>query len=157
MKKLPNGLTIFNATPHKITFWRDDWVEPIEVEPDTKVDACPNEVVAGERAGVTLVGTEFAGTDKGRETIRQAVADGADLVVGSIIAAQAYPGEVVAMTPAPGYERVGFVDPILEEVLSALEFLGADTASSFGGLMKKLRDKIAQPSKRMNPDKFTVY
>lgn len=27
-------------------------------------------------------------------------------IVGSIIAAQAYPGEVVAMTPAPGYERV---------------------------------------------------
>jgi len=26
--------------------------------------------------------------------------------VGSIIAAQAYPGQVVAMTPTPGYERV---------------------------------------------------
>jgi hypothetical protein len=28
-----------------------------------------------------------------------------NVVVGSIIAAQAYPGLVVAMTPAPGYER----------------------------------------------------
>ena len=27
-------------------------------------------------------------------------------IVGSIIAAQAYPGDVVGMTPAPGYERV---------------------------------------------------
>lgn len=27
-------------------------------------------------------------------------------VVGSIIAAQAYPGRVVAMTPVPGFERV---------------------------------------------------
>ena len=27
------------------------------------------------------------------------------MVVGSIIAAQAYPGLVVAMVPAPGYER----------------------------------------------------
>ena len=28
------------------------------------------------------------------------------LIIGSIVAAQAYPGQVVAMTPAPGYERV---------------------------------------------------
>ncbi|GAH77449.1 unnamed protein product, partial [marine sediment metagenome] len=28
------------------------------------------------------------------------------IIIGSIISAQAYPGEVFAMTPAPGFERV---------------------------------------------------
>jgi hypothetical protein len=28
------------------------------------------------------------------------------LIVGSLVSAQAYPGRVVGMTPAPGFERV---------------------------------------------------
>lgn len=38
--------------------------------------------------------------------------------VGSIIAAQAYPGQVVAMTPAPGFERV----PPAEKLMSCEKF-----------------------------------
>lgn len=30
----------------------------------------------------------------------------AEIIIGSIIAAQAYPGKVCAMIPAPGHERV---------------------------------------------------
>ena len=53
---------------------------------------------------VQFVKTNFVGDDSGKAVINavpQCV-----LIVGSIIAAQAYPGLVVAMTPAPGYERV---------------------------------------------------
>lgn len=130
MKTLPNGLTVFNASPHVIRFWREDWAEPVEIEPDEVVSAKPCEevaspIVAQEKqtrlANVTFVTTVFERTDEGENVVVRAYQNDADLVVGSIIAAQAYSGLVVAMTPAPGYERV----PPAE--------------------------------KRMNPDKFTVF
>jgi len=120
MKTLPNGLTIFNATPHVIRFWREGWNEPVEVEPDEKVDAEIVEVEYDRHDeqedaygwaeildnGVYLVRTKFLDTDEGKQIIKSAWENGADIIVGSIVAAQAYPGLVVAMTPALGYERV---------------------------------------------------
>ena len=134
MRTLPNGLTVFNATPHVIRFWREGWDGPIEVEADEIVSASVAEadvehLLAGQvgfnincdNVVATLVHTTFTPTGKGAEVVARAKVAGADVIVGSIIAAQAYPGAVVAMTPAPGYERV----PPAE--------------------------------KRMNPDKFTVF
>lgn len=105
MKKLPNGLVIFNATPHTIRFWQEGWDEPVEVEPDEVINATIEEEIVAE-GDYTLVQTVFKPTQRGFEVHAEAKASGADLVVGSIIAAQAYPGLVVAMTPAPGFERV---------------------------------------------------
>lgn len=127
MKTLPNGVKIFNATPHVIRFWREDWDEPVEVEPDEIISAKVVESVEPKPNAIycdlpaEFVVTKFVGTDEGHRIVRDAYRTGADLVVGSIIAAQAYPGQVFAMTPAPGYER----RPPAE--------------------------------KRMNPDKFTVF
>ncbi len=142
MKKLPNGVVVFNATPHVIRFWCEDWPEPVEVESDEVVSASIEEEVVEKmpcpvcgRVGsheydcynamaaagdIRKVRTVFEPTNEGKAIVKRA-AERADVIVGSIIAAQAYPGEVVAMTPAPGYERV----PPAE--------------------------------KRMNPDKFTVF
>lgn len=110
MKTLQNGLTVFNATPHSITFWKEGWEDVEIVESDVVINAKPVEVADGclQVAGgkVHLVRTSFVGSEDGKDIIRLAHRHGADLVVGSIIAAQAYPGLVVAMTPAPGYERV---------------------------------------------------
>ena len=60
-----------------------------------------------------FVRTEFVGTEEGKETIERIksvynrqFSNGTLVIVGSIIAAQAYPGEVAAMTPVEGYERV---------------------------------------------------
>lgn len=129
MKTLPNGITVFNATPHAITFWREDWNDVVSVDPDERIDAKPEEkivkdvridVVCDARGTgecqmcggsgcldfVSLVRTEFIGTDEGLAIIASAKAAGADLIVGSIIAAQAYPGDVVAMVPVSGFERV---------------------------------------------------
>ena len=129
MKTLPNGLKVFNATPHVIRFWREGWNKPIEVESDGVISACPREYIAAPDfakakpdglAGITFVETVFEATDEGLDTLN-GISQEIDVVVGSIIAAQAYPGSVVAMTPAPGYGR-------------------------------------APPAeKRMNPDKFTVF
>ena len=143
MKELPNGIVIFNATPHVIRFWREDWEGPVEVGPDEVINASIQEEVVKKMpcpvcgqvgsheydcynrmasdGDIRLVKTVFEPTDEGKAIVERAYKDGADVVVGSIIAAQAYSGWVVAMTPAPGYERV----PPAE--------------------------------KRMNPDKFTVF
>jgi hypothetical protein len=106
MKTLPNGVTIFNSTPHPLTFWSPDWPEPVTVEPDEVINARPVEQVVERRNGVTLVRTAFEANEAGEAVIERALAAGADVIVGSLIAAQAYPGRVVAMTPVPGYERV---------------------------------------------------
>jgi hypothetical protein len=129
MITLPNGLRIFNATPHAITFWREDWNEVVSVPTDEIINARPVETPAGclqptaapDWEKVWLVRTEFVGDEAGRKVIASAKAAGAEIIVGSIIAAQAYPGDVVAMVPAPGFERV------------------------------------PPDQKRMRPDKFTVF
>lgn len=105
MQRLKNGLNIFNATPHPIRFLHPDGTVET-VEPDAVVNAVPEEVVVTYRRGAALVRARYRPTPEGRAIIHQAKKDGADLIVGSVIAAQAYPGEVVAMTPAPGHERV---------------------------------------------------
>ncbi len=130
MKTLPNNLTVFNATPHSITFECPDcWGEGISWESDCEychdgtIAVDPDEVISAEivervvtnpreKRGlnhikdVEFVTPEFVRTDEGRKLVTGAYAAGADLIVGSIIAAQAYPGDVVAMVPALGYERV---------------------------------------------------
>ena len=129
MQTLPNGLRVFNGTPHPITFWREDWPTPVSVPTDAKIDAVPQEQPVdcfvpyeGEDSeNIWRVRTVFVANEEGREIIRQAKEAGAEVIVGSIIAAQAYPGKVCAMIPAPGYERV------------------------------------PPQEKRMRPDKFTIF
>ena len=45
MKTLPNGLKVFNATPHSINFWDESWDKIVVVEPDEIISA---EVIEGE-------------------------------------------------------------------------------------------------------------
>lgn len=108
MKTLSNGLKIFNGTPHSITFEVDGVLE--SVPPDEKIDAKVNEVELGTKTFganyAVCVTPTFEPTPTGTEIVEKAYAAGADIVVGSIIAAQAYPGLVYAMVPVPGYERV---------------------------------------------------
>lgn len=114
MVVLPNGLKVFNATPHPITFWREDWASVVEVPVDTIISASSKEEPAGcyqafaapDWESVWFFRTTFAGNDDGRAIIAAAKADGAEVIIGSITAAQAYPGDVVAMVPCVGYERV---------------------------------------------------
>lgn len=100
-----DGVEIFNSTPHPITFGVGE--DTVEVPTSTLINATASEEVVASEGGVDFVRTKFTGNDEGRAIIAAMKAANPDaVIVGSIIAAQAYPGEVVAMTPLPGYERV---------------------------------------------------
>ena len=110
-----NGVIIVNTTPH-----------PINIQDvDGEVGIVPTSVLINAKAvekpvkGKPLfVKTEFVGTEEGRKMLTKIETkfdlnypdwkeQGKELVIiGSVIAAQAYPGEVLAMVPVPGYERV---------------------------------------------------
>ncbi|MGB9804648.1 hypothetical protein [Desulfofundulus sp.] len=101
-----NGRTYINTTPHPINF--DCNGEIVTVPPSgVVINASPKEEVVAVRDGVELVRTVFVGTPEGHARLDEIEEHfpGA-FVVGSIIAAQAYPGRVLAMVPAPGFERV---------------------------------------------------
>ena len=100
---------VFNTTPHPITFLKKE--EVITIPSDKKF--LLNARVEEHKVSADLVTSRFVGSDEGRrliadiETWAKAQYPGYALrIIGSIIAAQAYPGQVVGMTPAPGYERV---------------------------------------------------
>lgn len=101
-----NGIMVFNGTPHPLTFWKPGWEDVVTVEVDKVISTQPVELVVKVEGEITFVKTVFEQIDKAVDIIASAQANGAQLIVGSIIAAQVYPGLVVSMVPAPGYERV---------------------------------------------------
>ncbi len=107
---------IVNTTPHPLNFLNEGGetvVVPSSVAPGEKTSPwVVNAQAVEEKIGEDLVHTVFIGTPEG-EAILDAIEtwareEGHDnlRIVGSIIAAQAYPGRVLGMCPAPGYERV---------------------------------------------------
>ena len=100
-----DGVVIVNTTPHPLSFGVGD--EVVSVPTSTLVNAKATETLARTEDGVEFVKTVFEGTPEGEEVISKILQEcpGA-VIVGSIIAAQAYPGKVFGMTPLPGYERV---------------------------------------------------
>lgn len=103
-----NNVAIINTTPHSVTIQDTDGI-PITV---------PNSVILNAKAeekqvSDLFVKTVFVPTEEGKEIISEIkntfkfqIGTGTLVIVGSMIAAQAYPEDVVAMTPVPGYERV---------------------------------------------------
>lgn len=103
-----NGVCVLNTTPHPITM-QDTNGELVTVPTSVLVNAKAEE----KRFDDLFVETVFVGTPEGTETIRDIEGTyrttGCEdrlVIIGSIIAAQAYPGHVVGMCPVPGYERV---------------------------------------------------
>ena len=110
---------IVNTTPHILRFFGSDGsifvVEPCGVV----ISARPVETPAGVRHGAILVRTQFVADEKNQAALSRLEAENPDgHIVGSIIAAQAFPGRVLALTPAPGFERV----PVAEKLMSATKF-----------------------------------
>lgn len=111
-----DGKTIVNTTPHPLNFLNKEGetvVVPSSVAPGEKTSPwVVNAKAVEEQVGEDLVRTVFVGTPEGEKTLdaiealaREAGYDNIR-VIGSIIAAQAYPGRVLGMCPAPGFERV---------------------------------------------------
>ena len=110
------GLKIVNATPHPINFLSEETDKEYQVGPCGFIlNATPEEELISfgdERGEFLCVRTVFKPTPAGVEFIENQKTVYPDckllekIIVGSMIAAQAYPGQVVAMTPAKGFERV---------------------------------------------------
>ncbi len=115
---LSNGVQLLNCTPHAITF--KDGEAEVTVEPcGAKINARAEETEVERRGSATLVKTSFVQTEQGLAELAEITSQAPDaLVVGSIISAQAYPGRVVGMTAAPGFERV----PPTEKRMSCEKF-----------------------------------
>ncbi|OHB04294.1 MAG: hypothetical protein A3B14_01960 [Candidatus Zambryskibacteria bacterium RIFCSPLOWO2_01_FULL_45_21] len=100
-------MVIINVTPHPINFRAEDGTE-FEVAPSgVVVNAAPVEEPAGNHpSGVELVRVRFVPDATSSEAIDRLERENPGaIIVGSMIAAQGFPGRVVAMIATPGYER----------------------------------------------------
>lgn len=100
-------MKIINVTPHVLNFRNQDGSE-FEVAPSGVVlSATPADTEVGVHpSGAQLVKVRFVGGDEANSqlSLLEAANPGA-LIVGSMIAAQGFPGRVVAVIAAPGFER----------------------------------------------------
>lgn len=109
--RFENGVVVVNTTPHTITI-QDMNGNLLEVPTSELLNVKPMEVPYGDSG--LFVTTEFVGSPEGEQLIADIrnkfieTQDSNDtlVIIGSIIAAQAYPGRVSGMVPVPGYERV---------------------------------------------------
>lgn len=106
--KFGNGVCVLNTTPHSLTM-QDTNGELVTVPTSVLINAKAEEKAVDD----LFVETVFVGTSEGKETIRDIEGTYAEtncsdrlVIIGSIIAAQAYKGKVVGLCPVPGYERV---------------------------------------------------
>lgn len=97
---------LVNTTPHPIRF--DYNGEPVELPTSgVLINAKIEEKIVQQKNGVTFVRSTFVTDEKSSQILAEIEEMYPDaIIVGSIIAAQAYPGRVFGLTPAPGYERV---------------------------------------------------
>lgn len=109
-EKFKNGVVVVNTTPHDVTL--QDLDGTLKQVPQCGV--LVNAKAVETQVNDLYVSTVFVGDEAGKQTIadiKRWFAENSKtgerlVILGSIIAAQAYPGDVVAMVPVPGYERV---------------------------------------------------
>jgi hypothetical protein len=105
-----NDIVVVNTTPHPVTIQDIDGTLKEVPQCGHILNGTPVE----RKVDDIFVKTEFVGNDEGRQLIKdiKTLASWATVepyrlvIVGSIIAAEAYPGDAAAMTPVPGFERV---------------------------------------------------
>ncbi len=114
-----DGVVLVNTTPHEISFLSESG-EVINVPPcGALINAKVVETEAGEMGSVKLVKSQFVADPASGEVLALIEAEfPTAIIVGSIIAAQAFPGRVFGMTPAPGFERM----PPSEKRMSVKKF-----------------------------------
>lgn len=102
MVTLPNGVKIFSVIPTTVYLWQVGWNDVSVVPTDTEVTPEFREALtydSDQRYGIITV--TLAGTDEDDFVIEKAYASGADIIIGSMTAAQAYPLQVFALIPHP--------------------------------------------------------
>jgi hypothetical protein len=100
-------VTIINVSPHTLNFRNEDGTE-FEVAPSgVVINATPVEEVVGTHpSGAELTKVKFESSAEALEAIEKLERENPGaVIVGSMIAAQAFPGRVFGMVAAKGYER----------------------------------------------------
>ena len=98
---IPEG--IINVSPHDMNFLDSNGKEVV-IASTCILNASAIEKVIKEKDGITYVTPEFVPQKHLLPVLKELKAKGFK-VCGSLIAAQAYKGLVLALTPAKGYER----------------------------------------------------
>ena len=141
-------MNIINVTPHPITM--QDWEGNVyTVEPcGVLINACPVEEAAGTHlSGAKLVRTRFEADPTSEEALARLERENPGaVIVGSIIAAQAFPGRVFAMVPVPGFERVPPAEKRMRD----------DKFSTFGPVVAKV-EPLTKSGYFKGPDLETIY
>ncbi|MGB9886494.1 MAG: hypothetical protein ACPLRW_05790 [Moorellales bacterium] len=101
------GRTYINTTPHEIVLRSPAGEDHVVPSAGVLINARAVEEAAGGRDGVQFVRTRFVADEQSARVLDELerMYPGA-FIIGSIIAAQAFPGRVLAMVPVPGFERV---------------------------------------------------
>lgn len=114
-------MTVYiNTTPHALNFVNPDGEEFVVEKSRWLLNAAVEEKIVRSENGIQFVETVFRPSEEGWKMIAEIRAEhGANcVIIGSLIAAQAYKGAVVAMVAAPGFERV----PPAEKKMNAKKF-----------------------------------
>jgi hypothetical protein len=101
------GQYFVNVCAHPLTVRKTNGEEFTIPPCGVILSATVEETVAKEKNGVTYVTPTFKPSEEGLKelkSIRDLFPDA--IILGSVIAAQAYPGQVCAGIAVPGYERV---------------------------------------------------
>lgn len=119
--RFSNGVIVVNTTPHPMSF----------LDANGEKVVIPTSVPAGERSGPLVINAKAVETQVGPYLVKtvfqptpegEAIIDAINavygseenvMVVGSMIAVNAFPGKVVGMTPVPGFERVPPQDKLM--------------------------------------------
>ena len=111
-----NWKTIINCTPHPIRFQElDNEVVTINSNPEYLINAQVSEEVVQEDDDIIFTRPTFLPTPEGAAIINRIGKEfyPGCVIIGSIIAAQAYPGQVCGMCPIPGHERVAPAEKLM--------------------------------------------
>lgn len=103
------GRVYINTTPHNVNLIDPATGQEFAVPPcGVLINARPVEEPAGiHPSGVELVRTSFVADASSEAKLKEMeTAYPGAVIIGSVIAAQAFPGRVLGMIPAPGFERV---------------------------------------------------
>lgn len=113
-------MKIINVTPHALNFRNADETEFVVDPSGVVINATPTDEPAGTHAsGAELVRVKFTANDDAIAALDKLEADNPGaVIVGSMIAAQAFPGRVVGMVAAVGFER----KPPAEKRMNPLKF-----------------------------------
>lgn len=104
--KFTNGITVVNTTPHPLTFQDSQTMELVSIPSDESMII--NAKVEEIEIRPHFVKSVFVSNKDGEIKINaiKTLLGEEVVIIGSMIAAQAYKGKVFGMTPVPGYERV---------------------------------------------------